>query len=214
LLLLLLLVLLLSLPLQLLLLLLLLVLLSLPLRLLLLFSLLLLLLLHAPRSRNSLIEWRNYRVRSRDWTRGNTRYLYRCSLSRTWEAWLHMELWRRRVFGSLRLRYRNCIVDIHSIPVRRDVPLNSGSWIVVFTLVDGRRRRRRAHIFAAFTACVCEKRSFFEIGTVATIYLTLIVILNHGLRFGAHVCGNGSEICAEMSNVFNKVALLWHRPIA
>ena len=125
-----------------------------------------------------------------------------------------MELWRRRVLGSLWLGYRHRIVDIHGVSMGCDVSLNSGAWVVVLALVYGSRRRWRSHVLTTLPACIGEKSGFFEISTISTINLTLVVILNHCLRLGAHVSSDSSEVGTKVPDVLHKITLLGHRPIA
>lgn len=118
------------------------------------------------------------------------------------------------MLGSLWLRHRHCIVDIHGVSMGCNVPLNSGPWVVVLALVYGSWRRWRSHVLTTLPTCVGEKSGLFEIGTISTIYLTLVMILNHSLRLGAHVSSNSSEVGTEVPDVLHEITLLGHRPIA
>lgn len=118
------------------------------------------------------------------------------------------------MLGSLWLWPGHRIIDIHGVSVGCDVPLDSGTWVIVLALVYGGWRRWRSHVLTTLPACVGEEGGFFEVGTISTIYLTLVMILNHSLRLGAHVSSDSSEVGTKVPDVLHKVTLLGHRPIA
>jgi hypothetical protein len=112
------------------------------------------------------------------------------------------------------------VVQVHGIGVvgirtrRAFLRRERGTGVLVFPLDDRCRCGRSTDALASFFARVSFACETPELIVATTIDLPLIMILNHDLRLGAHVSGDGVEIGAEMRDVTLEICLLGNGPIA